>query len=196
MRNRSLPTRLMTFAAVTAAVTGAGCSLLEMRPGGNMRSEDMFTYISDPYQPLTITLVDTRDNQEFWSVDVPIGKKLTIRFYEDKGEGSDYAPDVMRWQIYDQSMGMTKLRNQIPVPGAESRRIDVTMREGPEYPESIQATRSTPPADDGPPPFTPMPQPEPDVTPAAEPGDPMIDIGVATGEPEGDDAADNESNDD
>ncbi|MEZ6242142.1 MAG: hypothetical protein R3B57_03785 [Phycisphaerales bacterium] len=196
MRNRrQLLTRAMTIVAVGAVVTGSGCSLFTMRPGGNMRSEDMFTYISTPYQPLTVTLIDTRDNQEFWSVDVPIGKKLTIRFYEDKGEGSDYAPDVMRWQIYDEDMAATKLRNQIPVPGSEARRIDVALREGPEYPESIQATRSTPRGNDARPPYVPSEQPAATVAPAATQSEPMIDVGVATGEPEPADDNDDDNND-
>ncbi len=202
MTNRSLLTRLLTLGAVTAVLTGSGCSLISMRPGGVMRSEDMFTYISTPYQPLTVTLIDTRDNQQFWSVDVPIGKKLTIRFYDDKGEGSDYAPDVMRWQIYDEDMAATRLRNQIPVPGPEARRIDVSLREGPEYPESIQATRTTPTEQRQATPYVPTtPSPRgdamtPDVRPASEPGDPLIDIGVATGAPEADSNNDDEGSED
>ncbi len=197
MRNRRpLLTRAVSIIAFGAVVTGSGCSLFTMRPGGVMRSQDQFTYISTPYQPLTVTLLDTRDSQEFWSVDVPIGKKLTIRFYEDKGEGSDYAPDVMRWQIYDQDMASTRLRNQIPVPGSESRRIDVSLREGPEYPESIQATRSVPRESQAQTPYTPGAQATPAIVPASEPGDPLIDIGVATGAPEAADDDNENTNDD
>ncbi len=141
--------RLMSAALAASAalaLTAGGCSLLEMRPSGKLRSLDEFTYISTPYEPITITLVDTRDNQEFWSADVPIGKKLTIRFYPDKGEGSAYAPDVMRWSIYDVKTKQTRLRNQITVPPADSRRIDMALRTGPEYPQSIELTRTIPEA--------------------------------------------------
>jgi len=128
------------------ALTVGGCSLMEMRPSGKLRSLDEFTYVSTPYEPITITLIDTRDNQEFWSADVPVGKKLTIRFYPNKGEGSDYAPDVMRWSIYDNKIKQTRLRNQMTVPPANSRRIDMALREGPEYTEAIEMTRTIPQA--------------------------------------------------
>lgn len=194
MRSGSkLVSRALMIAGASAALAGSGCSLFEMRPGGNMRSEDQFTYVSTPYQPLTVTLIDTRDEQEFWSVDVPIGKKLTLRFYEDKGEGSDYAPDVMRWQIYEQTSYATKLRNQIPVPSALARRIDVTLREGPEYPESIQAARQAPrdPGVNVPayvPEGAPTGRDDADIVPVSQDdGTDMVDVGVATGTPTTDD---------
>jgi hypothetical protein len=191
-------TRLMPAAlAASVALCAGGCSLMEMRPSGKMRSLDEFTYVSTPYQPITITLIDTRDNQEFWSTDVPIGKKLTIRFYKNKGEGSAYAPDIMRWSIYDQKTHSTRLRNQITVPPADSRRIDYTLREGPEYPQEIEMARTIPesPASS---PVAPVSGDhrfrgpdsfevgsgegaDPFVTPA---NDQMIDVGVATGAPE------------
>lgn len=133
-------------ASAALALSAGGCSLMEMRPSGKMRSLDEFTYISTPYQPITITLIDTRDNQVFWSADVPIDKKLTIRFYKNKGEGSAYAPDVMRWSIYDKTLMATRLRNQITVPPSDSRRIDMSLRSGPEYPQEIELTRTIPEA--------------------------------------------------
>jgi len=135
---------LVALALVGTVGLGAGCSLFEMRPGGNMRSDDMFTYVSTPYEPVTVTLIDTRDQQVIWSTDVPIGQKLTVRFYADKAEGSLLSPDIMRWQLYDADSHSTRLKNQIPAPPPTARRLDVTYREPILYPEG-----ATPGAADG-----------------------------------------------
>lgn len=197
MRTRPRLTSAALAASAALALSAGGCSLMEMRPSGKMRSLDEFTYVSTPYQPITITLIDTRDNQVFWSADVPIGKKLTIRFYPNKGQGSPYAPDVMRWSIYDAKVKQTRLRNQITVPPSDARRIDMALRSGPEYPEEIEMTRTIPqaPADGpvapisgnhsfrGPSSFDLSAQ-DRDSAFDGSGNNEMIDVGVATGAPE------------
>lgn len=136
--------------ACAAATVLAGCSLTEFRPGGNMRSDDQFTYMSTPDLPVSVDLVDIRDNTIVWSIDVPLGQKLTMRFYEDGArDGSPNASDVMKWQIYDSELTGTFLRNKIVVPPMTARRLDVTYRDAPEY---FAAPGNMPP-----PPFDPLP---------------------------------------
>ena len=74
-----------------------------------------------------------RTLEEIWSVDVPVGQKLVIRFYPDKAEDNLHNPDVMRWQVYPASQIADMLDNQMPVPAPESRRIEWELRAVPEY---------------------------------------------------------------
>lgn len=137
--------RMLACAAAGVAgllvLSAGGCKgLIEYKPGGMMKSLDEFTYESTAWQPLTVTLIDTRDDTEYWSVDVPQDKKLTFRFYDGEAEDSSpLTPDMMRWEIYDDSFYLTRLRSSMPVPPADARRVDVTIRQGPEFPEGIDA---------------------------------------------------------
>jgi len=72
-------------------------------------------------------------------VDVPIGSKVSIRFYQNREtSGSVNRPDLMRWEIFDQKRRNTRLTNAMAVPGAESRLLQVTLREDvPEYPDPL-----------------------------------------------------------
>ena len=65
------------------------------------------TYWSTESLPATITIVDTRTGEPFFTVEIPVGKQLVIDFKE--------------------------LRNGITVPDSFSRRIDVSYRAAPEY---------------------------------------------------------------
>ncbi len=137
------PTRntriLMTAAlAITATLAMTGCfkSLYSNTPGGNMRSTDSFTYISTPFEPLTVTLYDHRDDEPLWTVDVPIGQKVTIRFLENRAkDGTTRRPDIMQWAIYDQTKRRASLENTMAVPGPDARLLKVSIRDGIEYPE-------------------------------------------------------------
>lgn len=150
------------LAALATAMALAGCSLSEMRPGGNMRSDDQFTYMSTPDLPVSVDLVDTRDNTIIWSIDVPLGQKLTVRFYEDLArDGTPNATDTMKWQLYDAQLTGTFLRNKIVVPPASARRLDVTYRDAPEY--------FAEPGQSPPPPFDPLPPVPREGEPAAAP---------------------------
>lgn len=112
----------------------SGCDMINtMKPGGRMASLDQHTYVSSPYSPKTIRLVDTRTLEELWSMDVPVDQKLIIRFYPDKSEGNLDNPDVMRWDLIPASQRSTLLDNEMPVPAAWARRIEWEIRSGPEY---------------------------------------------------------------
>ena len=105
-------------------------------PGGNMRQDDSYTYVSTAYEPLTVTLYDNRDNEPIWTVDVPIGSKVSLRFRENKvKEGTARRPDIMEWVIFDQNKRTARYENMMAVPSAESRMMRVSLRNGPEFPE-------------------------------------------------------------
>lgn len=144
MRTRNLVragTKTVLLAAVAGAVMGsAGCGLMPgLKPGGPQRSIDEFTYMSTPWEPLTVTLLDRRDQMPLWTVDVPIGSKVSLRFYENREtSGTPYRPDLMRWEIYADDKTRTRLTNAMAVPGAESRMLQVSLRDAvPEFPEEM-----------------------------------------------------------
>ncbi|MGE3106947.1 MAG: hypothetical protein AB7G11_06870 [Phycisphaerales bacterium] len=109
--------------------------------GGPGMSADQHAYVSTSWQPKTVTLRDTRTGQAFWSIDVPVGKKLVIQFRENEGvEGQtfgDATPDMMLWELLWPDDDFGPLHNQIPVPPKECRKLDLTLRAAPELPESM-----------------------------------------------------------
>lgn len=117
-------------------------------PGGSGFSTDTHTYVSTSWQPYTITLKDTRTGQDFWSIDVPVGKQLVVHFREgdDSLKGTP-TPDTMEWEIMDEGELFGQLDNSIAVPSKHDRRLDVTIRATPELPESM--TGGVPRASDG-----------------------------------------------
>ncbi|MBL4698014.1 MAG: hypothetical protein JKX70_04185 [Phycisphaerales bacterium] len=132
----TLATMLIMATLTTTLMSGCIKSLVSNTPGGNFRSTDSFTYISTPFEPLTVTLYDQRDNEPLWTVDVPVGQKVTVRFLSGKAkEGTTRRPDIMQWEIYDQTKRRANLTNTMAVPGADSRLLKVALRDGVEYPD-------------------------------------------------------------
>ncbi len=117
--------------------------------GGLGFSNDQHVYVSRPWQPWTVTLRDTRTAQEFWSMDVPVGKKLVLVFAENTGTSDKYTPDTMKWALVDEDRDTDiSFTNSIPCPPANSRRLEPTLRTVPELPENmVTVTKGTlPPA--------------------------------------------------
>lgn len=135
MPRKSLVTLACSAALIALpALTFTGCeSLNTMKPGGRMASFDMQTYISTTYSPKTVRLVDTRTLEEIWSVDVPVDRKLVVKFYKNRSKDNHENPDIMRWEVFDATDMMTLLDNQMPVPSAHARRLEWELRTGPEY---------------------------------------------------------------
>jgi len=124
-----------------AALGLAGC----YQEGGPGFSADQHVYVSRPWQPWTVTLRDTRTGQEFWSMDVPVGKRLVLKFVQGGGTKDKYTPDSMIWTLVDEEReSFLDLSNSLPCPPADSRRLEPTLRTAPELPESmIAATKGT-----------------------------------------------------
>jgi hypothetical protein len=114
--------------------------------GGVAYSLDRYSYVSRPWQPLTVSLKDTRTGQDFWSVDVPVGKMLIVSFSDTGGTNDAYTPSLMTWGFEDESFeyGVPTQGNSLPVPPVTARRLDVAIRTTPELPESmVTATKGT-----------------------------------------------------
>lgn len=160
MLNR--PTTLgpaMLRVALVAALAPALGGCFGHRPGGNMRSNDMFTYDSTSHLPVSVALVDSRTDAPLWEVDVPVGQRLVVQFMpEGAKQSSVETPDLMRWELYPTKNSTSFLRNAMPVPGSGVRRLDVTYREAPEYAreDDPYATIAIVPSTTGTPAYSPL----------------------------------------
>jgi len=155
---RSQLHRPATWLARTTALGLLVCAGLAALPGcysegGTGYSNDQHCYVSTTWQPKTITLKDTRTGQSFWSIDVPVGKKLVVQFRENANgpdaKPGDATPDMMLWDLVDVDDDFAPLANQIPVPARAARRLDMTLRASPELPESMGSTASKAPPKTG-----------------------------------------------
>ncbi len=99
------------------------------------------TYYSTISRPTTVTLVDTRTEEAIFSIEIPVGKQLSLDFVEGKGDDPVETPDLMRYQLFEIGTTSGKLRNAMTVPAATARRIDVDYRHGAE-PMSIPARQA------------------------------------------------------
>ncbi len=91
------------------------------------------TYWSTEMKPTTITIIDTRTMEPFFTVEIPVGKQLVIDFKEGEGDDDVLTPDLMRYEIFKVGKTTGTLHNAITVPNQFSRRIDVNYRPAPEY---------------------------------------------------------------
>ena len=91
------------------------------------------TYWSTASAPTTITVIDTRTGEAFFTVEIPVGKQLVLDFKDGEGDDNVLTPDLMRYDVFPRGQTTGTLRNGITVPDRFSRRIDVTYRPAPEY---------------------------------------------------------------
>ncbi|MBL4591313.1 MAG: hypothetical protein JKY96_05070 [Phycisphaerales bacterium] len=139
---RAITQTLVMTVAISAPLLMSGCFIKQLvtnSPGGQMRTTDTYTYVSSPFEPLSVTLYDNRDKEPLWTVDVPVGQKVTIRFLRNKSkDNSARRPDIMQWEIYPAKNRRRTLSNTMAVPPADSRLLKVALRDGPEYPVDIE----------------------------------------------------------
>lgn len=131
-------------ALAIAAATLGGCYY----EGGPLRSNDQHTYVSTPHRPTTLSLRDTRTSEILWTADVPVGEKLVVRFYPDRGEKNSPMPDLMEWDLMKPDDYFGTLENQINVPPSTGRRLEVSYRAVPELPENMNPPVRVEPASD------------------------------------------------
>lgn len=131
---------VLAAAALGWVVVAGGC----YNEGGNGYAHDRHVYISTAWRPWTVTLKDTRTGQDFWSVDLPVGKQLVVEFYDDGGTKDGFTPDLMRWSIMKDGDEFGRLDNSLAVPPKTVRRLDVTLRPSPELPDGMTPSKKPP----------------------------------------------------
>lgn len=100
-----------------------------------------YTYQSTSMSPLTISVTDTRTEEAFFVMELPPGKQLTFNFLQGGGDDPVLTPDRMIYAVWDNGTQFGHLDNQLTCPPASCRRIDVAIREAPEWPEPDPAVR-------------------------------------------------------
>jgi len=129
--------RALAIAGLASASLLGACESTTFSPSGTGFSNDRFTYASTSMSPKTVALVDTRTDETLWSLDVPVGQKLTIKFEEIiDGENPVY-PDLMEWVVQPIQRNSWRGKQSMPVPGTEARLIEMTLRSTPEYPGQL-----------------------------------------------------------
>ena len=138
---RTLVRSILAGVLLAGAACVGGC----YSEGGPGFAFDQHVYVSRPWQPWTVTLRDTRTGQEFWSMDVPVGKRLIMSFAENTGTNDKYTPDTMSWALVDEEKDMfVQLTNSLPCPPQNARRLEPTLRTAPELPENmVTVTKGT-----------------------------------------------------
>lgn len=130
--------RLVVLAGLSLAGLGSllgGCGQaykLNYHESGSGASIDQYTWVSRPFEPKTVMLVDLRTDEVYWSVDIPVGQQLTVRFYENEEPENEFTPALMRWEIQEAGTKFRKLANAQLVPPVTVRRIDWEFRAAPE----------------------------------------------------------------
>jgi len=100
------------------------------------RTGGAITYESTEESPKTITLIDLRTEEAVFTMDIPVGKQLTIDFEAGDGDDPVNTPDLMSYAVLDRGSNFGRLNNSISVPNAASRRINMTIRSGVEFPQA------------------------------------------------------------
>ncbi len=134
-----MATRTTVSLACTLGLAGvllAGCH----SPGGAGYTGASQTYESTVWAPKTVTVMDIRTNEPVFQMEIPVGQQLSLQFVEDDGDDPVYTPARMRYQLWEAGRNFGNLESSMTVPGAESRKVIVDVRQGPEYPPSDDAT--------------------------------------------------------
>jgi hypothetical protein len=119
------PTRVLLLGLLATVTTIGGCGYT---PGGPGYSRDAHTYVSTTHEPKSITLLDTRTGETLWRYEIPVDRKLTVRFYKQRNAENAAMPDEMRWEEWGLDRSYGSLENKLPVPPAGYRRMEMTIR--------------------------------------------------------------------
>lgn len=130
--------KMMGLMAGLMGLMGGGCQ--RYLEGGSGLVDDTHTYVSTSEAPKTVTLKDTATHEVLWTVEVPVGRKLVVRFYPDQFKDNIAAPDMMRWDLIDREKETGGLANMAAVP--KSRLLEWTLREGGERAPNAKTNRN------------------------------------------------------
>ncbi|MCA9285151.1 MAG: hypothetical protein KDA22_08065 [Phycisphaerales bacterium] len=116
--------------ALGAAVLG-GC----YTPAGGIMpsSTGAVTYYSTETEQKTITMIDLRTDQPFFVQVIPPSHQLTFQYLQGGGDDPVLTPDRMIYAVLPMGTMTGKLTNQITVPPASARRIDVSVSQDIKY---------------------------------------------------------------
>jgi len=82
---------------------------------------------------VTITVMDVRSEEPVFRMEVPVGKQISLHFDETGGDDPVLRPSKMSWAMWTAGTKFGSLSNTISVPAHDARRIEYSLRTGPEY---------------------------------------------------------------
>lgn len=121
--------RLLAGCVVAVGVGAMGGCYFE---GGPLWSADQMTLESKPYEPKTISVIDTRTETTIWTLDLPVGQQVVISFAEGRGPNENL-PDLMVWGVMEAGRTFGRRENRIAAPAKEARRVEWELRPVPEF---------------------------------------------------------------
>lgn len=157
MSNRGRLLAVLLAAAALAPLSG--CMTFSDRFGG--ASWDKHVYVSTPDMPQTVSLIDTRTGQTVWACEIPVGSQLVIQFVQERARPGAVPVDQMQWAVMPINASFRGLTNVMPVPPAESRRLDGELRPGAALAELDRPAAPTLPAPPAAPAVVPAVAPAP-----------------------------------
>jgi len=118
-------------AALAVTVLLSGCYY----PGGGLFSSTggPQTYLSTEALQKSVTMLDLRTGEVFFSIDIPPGKQLVIDFERGKGDDPVYTPDLLMYDVFDAGTKTGSLGNSMTVPPAAARRIEMNVVQAPAF---------------------------------------------------------------
>lgn len=124
--------RYSLLAAILAlgAAPLAGCWMPGYWPGGSQATRDLYTFESTRDFPQSVQVVDLATKEVLWSINVPIGQQVVIRFYDDHDPENAERPALMRWELMERGTRFGELDNAMPVPAYDRRLMEVYYRGG------------------------------------------------------------------
>ncbi len=136
----SFPRVLFLFVTLLVTVLAVGCT-----------PHDQHVFVSTVHKPTSIALLDTYQNQEVWSMDIPVNHKLQLHFEgdPDSQSGADgISAQWVNWKLYraddlptdtgKNRKGTLVSSDRIDLAGKKIR-MQVSYRPAPEIPGSVDA---------------------------------------------------------
>jgi len=133
LRRTTFPSLIFTALAGAVMAVSAGCH----GPGGGVMpyTGGSQTIYSTETRPMSMRVIDTRTEEVFFTMDIPVGQQLTYNFKEEGGDDPVLRQSAMLWDLMPIGTSFGRLGNSQTVPNRFSRRIDIYVRDGVEYRE-------------------------------------------------------------
>lgn len=116
--------RVLAVGFMNAAALVAGVAMLS----GCSTYNETFKFDSDTMSPKTVSLIDTASGETVWTIDIPVGQKLIIKFDKRPSVAEEDGFDIMSWTLSKAATDPKGRANTVRVPPPSHRRLDWVLR--------------------------------------------------------------------
>jgi len=116
--------RVLTVGFMNVATLVAGVGMVS----GCTTYNETVTYNSDAMSPKTISLIDTASGETVWTIDIPAGQKLDLKFDKRPSVAEEDGFDIMTWTLSKAATDPKGRTNTVRVPPPSQRRTEMTLR--------------------------------------------------------------------